>query len=768
MENRAFLNQITRVACAPAGCANPQRFDLEPLPPDHPPSGMALATPFGIQVSDDDSTLVVTAAGSDKVFTVDAGSGEVLGRVAVDAVPRGVALVSDATGAPLEAWVLNAVANTVSLVDVSTKDDPTLRTTITLADPTHPELKRGRIAFNDADASSTGTFSCESCHPDGHTDQLLWVLATPMCDVDGCTQIPPRLTMPVRGLRDTAPYHWDGIPGDPYGGRNTASINGDVAPNCSLGDARSCTRHLVDGSMATTMCDPSDCPTNDEGKAGLLDASDRDALARFILSIPYPPAPERPASNVLTREARDGFFEFNFINDSGETTGAQTCGSCHLPPFLVSTNTPGTGMDAPTWRGAYDRWTMLPQGRLNIIDLMTIVRMDDTFPERDMWILAGASPDIWQMVRQGSTGFHGAFGRQVTLNADTAQAAGTRAMLARLERAAADGAIVLRGDGMRRDAAGRPHRLAIEYRNGRYEAIAGPGVYGSPRLRRSAADGELVVTLTGRAGHGVGVDHLQPALWPVAPIEAQVRNVEIPFLDDASTLRLNARHVDANASVFVDGYKVGASLGCEVGTPPDCEGETWLVTLDENPEPGGLHFLQLQNPRGLFSNDLMFFSEQSPLAPRSGNLITSGGAFTPGQFGNNWNTVELVTNSIDERNGAVFVDLNAAHSDPWRAQLSHAVLVVAGQEYTLCYRARSRGAGRFITAYVDTNLDTWRNLSGGQHRANLSLSWKSFSHTFTIHETDLKARVAFDFAQSALDVWIDDIGLYEGSSCGTP
>ena len=768
MENRAFLNQITRVACGAAGCSGPERFDLEPLPPEHPAPGMALATPFGIQVSNDDSTLVVTAAGSDKVFTVDAGTGAVLGRVAVDAVPRGVALVSDANGAPREAWVLNAVANTVSLVDVSATNAPTLTATITLEDPTDPEIKRGRIAFNDADASSTGTFSCESCHPDGHTDQLIWVLETPVCDVAGCTQIPPRLTMPVRGLRDTAPYHWDGIPGDPYGGNNTANINADVAPNCSLQDAESCTRHLVDGSMATTMCDQSDCATNDEGKAGLLDAADRDALARFILRIPYPPAPERPVDNVLTRQAMDGFFEFNFINDSGETTGAQTCGACHRPPFLVSTNTPGTGMDAPTWRGAYDRWTMLPQGRLNIIDLMTIVRMDDTFPERDMWILAGASPDIWQMVRQGSTGFHGAFARQLTLNADTARTAGTRAMLSRLEGAAADGAIVLRGDGMRTDATGRTHRLAIEYRDGRYEAIDGRGVYGSPRLRRNAADGNMVVTLTARAGPGVGMEHLQPALWPVAPIQAQVRDVELPFLTDASTLRINARHVEPNAAVFVDGRRVGGDLRCEIGTLPDCEGETVVVTLDDNPEPGGLHFLQLQNPKGLFSNDLMFFSEQSALAPRPGNLITSGGAFTPGQFENNWNTVELVANSIDERNGAVYVDVDRAHDDPWRAQLSHAVLVVAGQRYTLCYRARSQGAGRFITAYVDTHLDNWRNLSGGQHRADLSLSWRSFSHTFTINETDLKARVAFDFAQSALDVWIDDIGLYEGASCGTP
>ncbi len=775
MENRAFLNQITRVACSASGCSDPGYFDLEPLPPAHPEDGMALATPFGIRISDDDSTLVVTAAGSDKVFTVDADTGAVLGRVSVDAVPRGVALVSDGDGAPSEAWVLNAVANTVSLVDVSSTDSPSLTATITLGDPTDAGIKQGRIAFNDADASSTGTFSCESCHPDGHTDQLTWVLATPICDVAGCTQIPPRLTMPVRGLRNTAPYHWDGIPGDPYGGRNTASINADVEPNCSLDDPLSCTRQLVDGSMATTMCDQGDCATNDEDKAGLLDADDRDALARFLLGVPYPPAPDRPLDNVLTDEARDGFFEFSFINDNGKTTGAQTCGSCHLPPFLVSTNTPGTGMDAPTWRGAYDRWMMLPQGRLNIIDLMTIVRMDDSFPERDMWILAGASSDIWQMVRQGSTGFHGSFARQLTLNGDTAQASETVKTLNALQQAATDGAIVLRGEGAVLRSEGAPAdaestvtAVSMAYVDGRYEALAGSGVWGSHKLRQRAAAGEMVVTLTAHAGAGVGVDHEQPALWPVAAIEQQTRNVDIPFLSDTSALRLNARHVDTDAAIFVDGSKVDGTLSCEVGTLPDCDDEILLVELTDNPDSGGLHFLQLQNPLGLFSNDVMFFSEQTAHPTRPGNLITSGGAFTAGQFDNNWNTVELVTSSIGERAGAVYVAVDSAHDDPWRAQISHPVLVLADQQYTLCYRARSQGSSRFITAYVDTNLDDYRNLSGGQHRANLSLSWQSFSHTFTIGETDLKARVAFDLAQSALDVWIDDIGLYEGASCGTP
>ena len=777
MENRAFLNQITRVNCA-AGCEGTAFFDLEPLPPNHPAPGMALATPFGIAVSDDDRTLVVTAAGSDKVFTVDAETGAVLGRTDVGAVPRGVALVSAADGAPTEAWVLNAVGNSVSVVDVSSRRQPSEATTIVLEDPTHPVLKRGRMAFNDADASSTGTFSCESCHPDNHTDQLVWVLETPRCDVDGCTQIPPRLTMPVRGLRDTQPYHWDGIPGDPYGGNNTASINADVAPNCGIDEPEACARFLVDGSMATTMCDVANCPANDEGKAGLLDGETRDALAQYILNAPYPPAPGRAYDNALTPAARDGFFEFSFLNDSsGRTTGAQTCGACHRPPFLVSTNTPGTGMDAPTWRGAYERWTMLPQGRLNIFDLMTIVGMGDAFPERDMWILAGATPNVWEMVLQGSTGFPGGFARQLTLNQHTAGDAQTARLLHALETSASDGAIVLQGEGVR-FVAGAPTPIAVQFAGDAYAQRDGASTFPRSALLQEAKAGRLVLTLTGRLGPNVGPEHPQPALWPVAPIQAQTRTVEIPFLSDALTLRVNGRHVREGTAIFVDGRRVAGTVRCESGDLPACGNETLIVELGAPPHPGGLHFLQVQTPKGLVSNDLMFFSEQSPLPPRRGNLIASGGTFSHGRGfddltarrvgqPNNWNTVEIAANSIEVRNGAVHVSVREASSNPWHAQLSHAVTVIGGQQYTLCYQARAQGA-RSMTAYLDSNMDGWRNISGGQFRANLGRATRPFRHTFTVRDTDLFARVAFDFAQSPLDVWISHIGLYEGASCGQP
>ena len=55
---------------------------------------------------------MVTAAGSNQLFTLDAQTGAVLGRIDVGWIPRGVALQSGDDGSPERAWVYNAVENT--------------------------------------------------------------------------------------------------------------------------------------------------------------------------------------------------------------------------------------------------------------------------------------------------------------------------------------------------------------------------------------------------------------------------------------------------------------------------------------------------------------------------------------------------------------------------------------------------------------------------------------------------------------------------------
>lgn len=590
LENRPFLNQITSVKIG----GELKFFDLELLPPKHPKPENAFATPFAIQVTADDSTLVVSAAGSDKVFTVDARIGDVLGQVAVDSVPRGIALDE----ASRQAWVLNAVANTVSVVNITDPTRLSVETTIPLEDPTHPAFKRGRIAFNTARASTTRSFSCASCHPDGHTDQLLWVLKTPI--VTGGDQIMPRSTMPIRGLRDTAPFHWDGIPGDPYGGNNSAHIRGKVEPNSDPEVPESAARDLIDGGLANTMLMVGDETRNDEGKAGLLSAKERDDMAKFLLSVTYPPAPKRAYTNELSERAQDGFELFHILGNHEGRPKPNVCGNCHRMPFWVSTNSPDTGMDAPTWRGAQDRFLILPQGRLNIVGFDFYRHIAEAGnDERSMWRLSWRSKPrfdpVWDMVLEGSTGFSGSLGRQVTLSQNTASDLLLGDMLGALETSAAEASVVLQSEGV---LSGKP--IKMQFQGDNYVEISGEKRrFARSKLIELATAGKFVGTFTGRHGARADYDHPQPALWTLSSLHAQTGPQHFPVLHPGEkTMMIHGRHVREGASLIVNGRRVPGILS--IG-----EEERLRISLERLPSPG-LHFLQVQNPGGLFSNDFIF------------------------------------------------------------------------------------------------------------------------------------------------------------------
>jgi YVTN family beta-propeller protein len=607
LDNRPFLNRITSVR--PESGDAPTFFDLEPLPPEQPAEGEALATPFGLAVSDDGGVLVATAASSDALFTVATDSGTVLGRVPVGSWPTGIALEPSAGDDIARGWVLNAFEASVSLVDLSDPAQPVVLETIPLDDPTPDVIAQGRRAFHTASASSTGTFSCASCHPDGHTDQLLWVLKTPV--VSGGEQIMPRSTMPCRGLRDTAPFHWDGIPGDPYGGINSASVHAAVDANSDPTKPESSVRHLIDGGLASTMLHADDKSLNDEGKAGHLSAADRDAMAAFLLDVPYPPAPRRPYTNVVSERARQGMklFHVDGDNDPGKPR-PNVCGDCHRLPHLVSTNTPGTGMDAPTWRGAYDRWLILPQGRLNIVDFPFFKRVaDQGTPEEEVWRFSWGGRErfnpVWDMVLEASTGFVGGFGRQATLNTATARDPQTLDLLTSLEQADRDGSVVLTGEGLWLDADG-PTPVCFTVVGDRsdslatYQVTTGSGrTFSATDLAAAAADGRLLVTFTARACSSVNAASPQPAIWTSGPLEQQRGRQRFPRLAAGETrMTASGRHVRPDAVPLVDGHKAAGTVAVS--------GDQLTVDLVEPPAVG-MHLLQLQNPDGLASNDFLFF-----------------------------------------------------------------------------------------------------------------------------------------------------------------
>ncbi|MYK45770.1 MAG: hypothetical protein F4029_06040, partial [Gammaproteobacteria bacterium] len=762
LENRAFLNQITKVDCGD-GCGEPAFFDLEPLPPQNPGKDLALATPFGIAVSADDSTLVVTAAASHRLFTVDADTGEVQGRIDTDWVPRGVALASTEAGAPAQAWVLNALANSVSRVDLADPANPTVTATIALEDPSDPDLKRGRIAFNDANASSTGTFACASCHPDGHTDQLLWVLETPLCDV-GCDQIQPRLVQDIRGLRGSAPYHWDGIPGDPFGGVNTANILKSVEPNCDKDVPESCTLHVLEGSLATTMCDYRDCETNDEGKAGPLSGAERAAMAKYLLSVPYPPSVERPYTNEPTDTFKEGVRKFQF---------EQQCGNCHRQPFWTVTNMGGSGMDVPSWRGASDRWKNAPQNRFFFADR---VRGDTRgFPERYGFV---NDQDMYQMILEGSVGFSGSLGRQVTLSSTTARLTATTDLLIALEQSASEGGIVLQGEGIRLNDDGTSETLALQFQDDAYEDRDGSDAsLAREDLLDQAAEGDVLVTVTGRLGYYADYEHPQPTLRPVElptlPMFPGGRPADFPELYVNAPMRLRGGHIQQGAHVLVNGRRIHGSVVCETGTLPDCEDEVIVVELDELPTDAGLHLLQIQNPEGLFSNDFPFFVLGAPLQAQSGNLVTSGGTF---EAQGAWNA--NTTNASVTFDGEVDFTIDEPSAQKWRVQLSHAVAIEADVEYSICYSAKAERS-RYLEVNVDTAASDYRGLMGTEFIPEvgaatrgtgtiLTKEYHEFRHRFVSPESDSTARLVFDLAQSDVDLQIDNVGLYRGRGCGDP
>ena len=518
LENRAFLNQVGVVDCTGSGCRK-STFELEPLPPQNPLTEEALATPFGIRISDDESTLVVTAAGSNKLFTLDARTGAVLGRVDVGSIPRGVALQSDDDGAPEKAWVYNAVGNSVSMVEFASRENMVVTRTLELDDPTDPLVKLGRSMFNSAKASTSGTFACASCHPDGMSDQLMWNIEAPPCNRPGCTQFQLRSTMPIRGLRDTEPYHWDNVPGNPYTVSNGSSLDDQADPTCDpeTSGEYACIRDLVNGGLATSMCDPQACLPGPSGQVGALTEEERHAMSVFLLSVPNAQGRERPFDDRVTEQARAGFFQWNHNN------GRMTCGnySCHAMPLMTRIEQSGQ-YAVPSFRGITDRFLITNNGRFGGMEHQ-LRHLPDGPDEKTFAVGAfrlGAAFNLesgyteqgpWQMfLENAQQGTSGAFARQVTLSADSAYEAQTTIVLDALESVAQGGAIMLRGEGAWSD--GTP--VALNYNGTAYEDREGIAMALSrDELLAAASAGELVLTLTGRMGQAHEPFNPQPLLW---------------------------------------------------------------------------------------------------------------------------------------------------------------------------------------------------------------------------------------------------------------
>ena len=403
LDNHLFENRVAVLNCVGGNCTPAHTVDLD-ASAAAAGLGQTVPNPWGIAVSGDGETVVVTAASADGdpgdgrppmhgMFTLDR-DGNVQGSALVGALPEGVTVRSGPGGVAQVAYVLNTADSSVSTVDLADPQHPaTVGAALVVGnDPTPPQIRLGRIAFHNARGSTNKTFACGSCHPNGNMDQLQWVINSVNAPDDGIDaggqHAEPRTTQPIRGLRNTLPLHWEGVLADPIPGVNPEAAAFDTAPDCDISAVGEvgCVRHLVNAALSGPMCQhntPNGCEVG-EGQdgpdganlPGTLTEEERDAMAAFQLAVAFPPPPARRPDDKLTAFANKGVQDF-FTNEDGlgvnngvgqalnfaPTTCADNPMGCHSLPLTASTNSSVVGgFDVPSARGMWDRSTLFSNG----------------------------------------------------------------------------------------------------------------------------------------------------------------------------------------------------------------------------------------------------------------------------------------------------------------------------------------------------------------------------------------------------------------------
>ena len=484
-------------------------------------------------------------------------------------------------------------------------------------------------------------------HPDGNTDQLLWRIGG-ACFFGACTgDDEPRNTMPIRGLKNTLPLHWDGVLGDPFGGGNGAvGGGGSGGTDCAItsGDPDSdhlCFLDLVDGALSGVMCDQTGT-CNPGGNQ--LTLAERDNMATFQAAVQYPPARERRIDDAVSTSANLGFRDF-FMDQGGIGGGPDTCADsdagCHELPLGAATNSATlNGFDAPTMRGMTDRFLQFSLGVTAAEEAQIFAAGTGLVPPglqwspsvgfREITTFAGAfvifTPvygvgpiDIFQMFEEASTGTSGATGRQVTLHSSLwifqARADAALALLDDLESADARGVINLRGRAVRN---GSPITVSYDADANLYQA--GQNQITRATLEAEAEAGTLTATLTGRLPQNWGKStHMQPLLSVAG--NGDTGDPGVPHLPNSGTsstdMGITGTWVRSDSVIVLNGQPVGGTLeccssiasngSCNVGGAtfgPYCSTELIRIDLNSLPSPENTHLLQLQNPDGPLSNEL--------------------------------------------------------------------------------------------------------------------------------------------------------------------
>lgn len=269
------------------------------------------AMPNAMELSADGSLLYVACYETRSTVAVDTKTNRVVAELKAGWGPRGLALHEKAGAL----YVYNRGDNTVSAFRVPAAPGsavlPEGPAVAAGFDPTPALVKAGRRHLIDAGNSVTGTLSCNTCHNDGQTDGLAWDQrdftgdlphAPESREVDNVIKV----TMDLRGIEVTPPYHWRGDRQD-------------------LADFNPAFESLFGGRR--------------------LSPQEYREMEAFVFSLAYPPNPYQDERRAYSKRALQGFgcftgkeaahsvsrdvtgFPSNGSNPAGRIT--VTCQDCH-------------------------------------------------------------------------------------------------------------------------------------------------------------------------------------------------------------------------------------------------------------------------------------------------------------------------------------------------------------------------------------------------------------------------------------------------------
>jgi len=305
-----------------------KHIDYDVLPAPGNVKQDSLATPTGMVVTPDGSTLYVAAFGSAKVGVFDTTDLEdnSFTPSSSDHILLSGGGASGLALAGNRLYVMTRFNNSISVVDTVSKNE---LQTLTLHNPEPPSVVEGRpFLYDSVLTSSNGEASCSSCHIFGDLDDLAWDLGNPddnqvainnpmndeafsgtgfnSCQLQnlftgtGCQFHPmkgPMTTQSLRGMANMGPQHW----------RGDRQVTGPLTPEENAFNA-------FNVAFAGLV-----------GRPSQLSPGDMQKFTDFALQIRYPPNPIRNLDRSLTGQQSQGETIFNDPN----TDQVASCEDCH-------------------------------------------------------------------------------------------------------------------------------------------------------------------------------------------------------------------------------------------------------------------------------------------------------------------------------------------------------------------------------------------------------------------------------------------------------